>query len=236
MQPNWLPKSLSLILEWAHQEQTIVAAVIALVGALLTVRAIRRQITTQQAQWNDEKLRSLRAQRARLVFALSEFVDYNKSYYVVCKQVFEGYELIRNGEIDVPELPPMPEAALEIAFSVLSQTLPDDVASTLERTTNALQTYHSRLSDGLSLLRAKNKFNGLSDKAAFAKRTQECLYFENLVGSLFDFARKETEGASEFPCVEHAIKQLAFKNMDDEYREWVSECIRQLWEHNEFRA
>ena len=207
LQPDWVSGWFSYLLEWVHQEQAIIAGMLALCVGFLTVRAIQTQINEQREYWKDEKDRNLRAQRARLVFALSEFIDYNKICYQLCANVYERCDSITQDDQDSLEMPALPVNALEVSFTVLSQTLPDDVVSRLQSVLVDIQVYHSRLSGGVSTLRFTGKrIGGVNYRSAFVERAAESIYFDYLVGSLFDFARNEAIGASDLPTAERVTK------------------------------
>lgn len=131
MQPDWLPQWLSYLLDWAHQEQAILAGILALIGAGFTVIYLKRQISVQERHWEDEKSRRLRARRARLPLALSEMVDYCSSYYSVCRTVFCQYTKIESRE-EVLASPELPAGAIEILVETLEQSLEEDVSKAVE--------------------------------------------------------------------------------------------------------
>ncbi len=192
------------ILFWANQHQTLIAGGIALIAALLTVRAIRAQI--RQAE-NAEKKRAdieRNALRARLAFELSYLREYISEYF----QILDAIERPKdsNGEASYRYVPLMSEGQkvselreqCVVAVSELISREADDI--TRHRLTillRELQVSRSRL------------LAWRGESGAFRRVEKQALQMKGvhaIVDSLFPYARFERETAAAIANAPSAFK------------------------------
>lgn len=124
--------------------QTLVAGILALLGAWLTVIAIRRQIGQAEQLENQRNIREGRAARAVLPLALSELTQYSTD----CIKIFEYCYLANlNTTHQIPEglsTPRIPDGILE-QLQACARFGDDEVASKIWELLAWLQIQHSRL-------------------------------------------------------------------------------------------
>ncbi len=80
-------------ISWVKQFQTLIAGLIALAGALLTVVAIQRQIISSERNHEDLLERNLIAARSLLPTALSELVAYGENCLSISFRMAQGYTI-----------------------------------------------------------------------------------------------------------------------------------------------
>jgi len=80
-------------IQWVKEFQTLISGIIALVGALFTVAAIRRQISSSEKSHEDLLERNLVSARSVLPMALSELVTYGESCLSVSFRMAKGHEI-----------------------------------------------------------------------------------------------------------------------------------------------
>jgi hypothetical protein len=73
----WLVTQICGFSQWLSNWQTLIAGMLALVGALLTVRYLRKQIVLTENMEIERRRREENAVKAVLPMALSEIVDYS---------------------------------------------------------------------------------------------------------------------------------------------------------------
>ncbi|MGE6698969.1 hypothetical protein ACQKH5_14825 [Hyphomonas sp. NPDC076900] len=103
---DWLPNYISYPLYWIYLDQALIAGSFAILAAFITVRAIRDQISQQNALEEDRLKRRSRALRAALPSALSEYAKYTDNclarIHELRKFLDEGGDFVA---VDVPSYP-----------------------------------------------------------------------------------------------------------------------------------
>ena len=136
---QWFSKIVDLLDHW----QTLVAGLLALLGAWLTVRDLRRQIDQTHRLDDDRRLREERGAKSVLSLALSELAD----YAIDCIKLALPYAPAVGAAPPVPagmQAPPIPVAILEpmqACAKFADRSVGADIAALL----GLLQIQHSRL-------------------------------------------------------------------------------------------
>lgn len=228
MQPDWIPHWLSLILNWIHEEQTLVAGMLALIGAYATVQIIRQQINTQKEQWDNERDRRHLANRARLPLALSEIVDYSLRAYSICRHIFYIYSSATR-ESNTPDPPQLPERALEVLATAIENATQEDLRNALIEILSEIQVMHSRLTGSLGSFPAARHIGGLNNRDAFAYRAFEAELMRARTERLFEYARNVENRVSILRNKKDAEECFTFGKPQEEFENKVAEYIRAYW-------
>lgn len=228
MQPDWIPQWLSLILEWIHQEQSLIAGMLALAGAYLTVRAVRRQINLQKKQWDDERDRRHLANRARLPLALSDIVDYTLSAYSICRHIFQTYSSATNAS-DSLAPPQLPSRALEVLATTVEYAIQEDLKLALVQLLSEIQVMHARLVASVYAYSPAGRHAGLNDRNAYAYRAYEAELLRARSERIFEYARNENERISPLRSKLDAEHTFCFGKPSGEFEQQVTEYIRTYW-------
>ena len=123
--------------------QTLIAGILALVGAAWTVRSIRAQIRQSNKIEDDRRLRQERAARIALPLALSE----RASYATDCIKLLSQHMRVSPGAIDTAmkiDIPSIPVGILE-PLQACAQFGDERVAGHVHRLVELLQVQHSRM-------------------------------------------------------------------------------------------
>ncbi|MEZ5981727.1 MAG: hypothetical protein R3C54_05400 [Parvularculaceae bacterium] len=229
MQSNSLPAWLSYLLEWAHQEQALIAGLLALLGAWLTVWQIRKQIAVQQAQWEYEKAQRQKSSRARLPLALSEIVDYCLNSYSICRQMFCRYEDYKKNGLIPPTLARLPSHALEVLAEGVRDTQHEDVSAALIEILSEIQSVSVRVRNSVDTVTSNRTLININNREAFALRAVELEELRARTEGLFEYARFEREDVRPLRGKVEALKTYKFGNVEDEFRQQVAEYIETRW-------
>lgn len=169
-------KTICIVIQIARDWQTLIAGLVALFAAYITVREIRRQIKLQErqiandeARYNDEQRRKLQRARALLPDALSGFANYCDG----CVRYLAG---------DQNDLPADPEPALDAIKRAIEFVEPD-VADKLTEIVNSYQIQHSRL----------HHYGSKSGEAERRDRIYDAVRLRYLSGRMFYYARNQAE-------------------------------------------
>jgi hypothetical protein len=182
------------ILFWANQHQTLIAGGIALIAALLTVRAIRAQI--RQAEDAEKKRVDIErnALRARLAFELSYLRVYISEYFQILKAIEcaadidgtldDDYVILTSEGQKVPELR---KQCVVTVSELISREADDITRHRLTILLRELQVSRSRL---LAWRGESGAFRRVETQALQMKGVHA------IVDSLFPYARFERETAA----------------------------------------
>ncbi|MEZ5920276.1 MAG: hypothetical protein R3C60_02885 [Parvularculaceae bacterium] len=228
MQPEWLPTWLSVILDWMHQEQALVAGVLALIGAGATVCVLRRQIKIQERQWLDAQERRDRASRARLPLALSDLVDYCLESYSICKLIYCNYEKYKNSPPSLTA-PNLPGKAIEVLASAVEESLQGDVSKSSSEILNKLQVAHIRLKNSIDTVSSASHIGNINDQKAYALRAFEIEELRAHIETLFEYARGEKDTPTPIRSKVDAERVFRFGKPDGEFEAKVVEFIEAYW-------
>ena len=228
MQPEWLPNWLSLILDWMHQEQALVAGLLALIGAGTTVFFLRQQIEFQERQWLDTIKRRDRANRASLPLALSELVDYCLDSYSVCKLIYSNHEKYQNSPPSLAA-PNIPEKAIEVLVSTVEDSLRDDVSKASSDILNKIQVAHVRLKNSIDTVSSASNIGNINNKDAYALRAFEAEELRAHIEALFEYSRGEKDGPAPIRDKADAERVFRFGKPAGEFEAKVAEYINAFW-------
>ena len=219
LQPDWLPHWLSWLLEWAHQEQSLIAGILAFFAAAVTACFLYLQIKQQKERWKREEKRRELAVRARLPFALSEIVDFCSEGYVRSRHAYLQFENTATAfqPIDVPTLP---SRAIVLLGSLVEISSIDSIRDAAQQVLKELQVVHSRLSASFRSYRGAG-VGGINSKDAYADRAADCEYLRILTERLFEYSRGEREKPTPFQGIADAERVFFFAREKDEFSDRV---------------
>lgn len=181
---------IELIKEW----QTLIAGALALIGAYITVSAVRTQIALQREQEVDRISRKHSASRAALPLALVEFGQYAKDSYVALKAIAasKNQSLERIFKEDgwvAPRLPRIPSTALAVLRDCIESAEPD-TANGLASLIEEFQILHSRLGSLIEDVGPCSTAIILQHNVN--EQILKTIEFDIRCGNLFDYARRKS--------------------------------------------
>lgn len=227
MQPEWLPEWLSWILEWMHQEQALVAGLLALAGAVATVIVIRKQIGLQEEQWRIERENREKAAKAKLPIALSEIVDYCNDAYSRSRRAFFQYENV-NTEYEPLGLPVLPKDSIEVLAKFIEHSSNELVTNAVQELLGEVQVVHARVSTSLSNFRGE-RLRGINNRRAYADRAADAELLRVRTERLFEYARQERNDPTPWKSVEDAETSFFFGRERNEFNNLVWRTVSMAW-------
>jgi hypothetical protein len=179
---QWKPHALGTLYNW----QTLIAGMLALVGALITVRQIGRQIDQVAASAETQRSREEDAAKAVLPLALSQICQYSAD----CLQLLIGFVPGRGGAPAVTtasRVPEIPSSAVTMLQTCARHAAPD-VVTKIAGLLNKLQVQHARLESLLdrSLGRPMHTSEGLDAMV-------DAVDIHAKAGALFQYGRNLAE-------------------------------------------
>lgn len=154
--------------------QTLVAGLLALLGAFITVYVIRQQIDNQKTQYHDAIKRREWAARARMPDALSE----------ICRYTEDATAIINNTNINMPQLPEHGISELKSVIEHIEQNASRRVFKLLSH----YQVQQSRLARFLEE-RSTGRINAIESR----ERLYDIAILRALTNSLYDYARDQVQ-------------------------------------------
>lgn len=228
MQPHWIPDWLSYWLHWAHQEQALLAGMLALLGAGATVWVLYKQIAQQGAQWERSVRRQFRASRAKLPWALSDVTEYTRDVFEKCQNIYERFDEIVPQQM-LPAKPTLPTRAIEVIAENIETSDHDEVAKALEEVLSKLQINYARLSETFRKLGREPEVGNVNDKPALAHRGFEAYLLEAYASRLFEYARSARDEPKPLWPKNEAVLGFNFDGESGEYHDEVLKLIKSYW-------
>ena len=182
--------------EWVHQEQALLAGLLASCAALITVIYLRKQIELQRKELGDRIDREERRARARLPIALSILMGYSGECRQIIFEVANSLPKDDDGRwaIGEAEIPRLPHDALNVVCDAIFSANGENARKLTHIVTNA-QVFSSRMQ------RYVESFC-VSDARGLRSETVERLYdayvFEAVVEKAFAYARFEADFVGDF--------------------------------------
>ena len=158
----------------AKEWQTLIAGLLALFGAYLTIRVINRQMRAQELQFKKIQTSKSWAARARIADALSDLTTFNSN----------AVRAIVHADAPTPA-PPL--EAIEALKAVIEHSEPAASERTFKLVTN-FQVYRSRLE---SFIQRRSDATPLSSEVS--ELLYDAAFFQALTNSLYDYARNDSE-------------------------------------------
>ncbi|WP_051927605.1 hypothetical protein [Ruegeria halocynthiae] len=156
---------IEVIKEW----QTLVAGLLALGAAFLTIRTMRKQMVNESIRHESQLRRQKKAARAKMPDALSEMSEY-------ARQV-GGYLL------ETQEEPPQPPSASITTLQQVIEYIDDDAADRAFELASLFQVQHARMTSS-------------GPKRQHILHKYDIALLQAYTNSLFDYARNEVESVS----------------------------------------
>jgi len=231
MQPNWLPDWLSWILEWMHQEQALVAGLLALAGAVSTVIVVRKQIGLQEEQWRIERENREKATRAKLPIALSEIVDYCNDAYSHSSRAFFQFENV-NTAYEPLNPPALPKDSIEVLAKFIEHSSNELVSKAMQELLREVQVVHARVSVSLSNFRS-GQLRGINNRRAYADRAADAELLRVQTEQLFEYARQVRNGPRPWKTVADAETSFFFGRERNEFNNLVWRSVSMAWPNQE---
>lgn len=207
MQPvAWLPEYISFPLYSIYLNQSLIAGLIALCAALLTVKAIREQIDQAEKAELERLRRRNRAARASLTFALSEFVQYTD----MCLTEISVVESARQQSLPVSRALTLPTYPVLAVAKIAEATETADAINS-KRLASILafgQIYHARLAE---FVKASNLAPYSTSQRDCNNRYFDTLCLRKLCARAFDYGRGRTETIGEVCTSTDAIQEVRVK-------------------------
>lgn len=204
---------LALLEKW----QTIIAGLLALIGAYLTVAALERQLEIQRQQSDDQRRRKHYAARAALPAALSDLVQYTRACETILKDIGLASQL--TGRIIFappwvsPTAPLIPHNALQVLQTCI-ESADEDMMAVIAGLIEDFQVMHARLltflkdtSPGSATIVTRDHLND---------RIIDTLEFDLRCGKMFEYARRRSEGAVSPTTREELSTRAFFEDIHDE--------------------
>jgi hypothetical protein len=212
-------KSLEFIGTSIYYWQPLIAGLIALLGAILTVASIENQISKQQQQEDNRRVRRHYAARAGMPVALSELLRYTENTFTVLKAIADISRT--NGRIQAdeswiaPEPPGFPANALSTLQTCIESAEPKAmpiIAQLIEKA----QILHSRqialieeVSNGSTTIVTIHNLNN---------RIADSLEFYIQCSKLFDYARRRSSVLDQRITQGEISTRAVFAGFEDEDR------------------
>lgn len=218
--------------------QTLLAGVIALVAALLTVRTMKQQIRQSDDHAADIRRRKSKAARAAMPGALSALCDYAEaSAYVAVRlrRAVDGNEIGRMASEEMHSIsaPAIPQDAITILRECIEFS-DDEPAESITKLIRTLQVQHARLQGFAADCRGENSGsvivittplnadNNVFDAAKLYASTE----------SLFNYARAETDLAPSRLCQNDVLRALVIFHIHERDFPSVYEMISRRFERD----
>ncbi len=205
-----LDSSEKAIGDFLFKWQTLIAGVLALIGAWLTIQSVERQIAQQKLQ-SDEALRRRHfSARAAMPSALSQITQYARASLNLLK----GISPVPVGDVRIlhtapwtpPPLPSIPKEALTTLQTCI-ETAPSNAMSAIAQVLEDFQILHSRL-ESLTAEVAPGSTTSVAG-INLIDQIVETLEFDVRTSNLFDYARRRSEVA-DVPITREAMGTRAF--------------------------
>ena len=194
---------------WLYNWQTLLAALIAFVGAILTIRNIRDQISQADRHEHERLRRQHNAVRATLPLTLSGLIATMREMLLALNEA--KVEVRRDGAASSFDPPPSPSQHIEELKDVIATTDEVSVFEPISEIIRQIQTLWARV-ELLRSRREQRRRAGLEqDINSWIMQSAE---IHALVESLFEYARSETDqGPDNVPWerVESIIFQLGIE-------------------------
>ncbi|WP_417782875.1 hypothetical protein [Terasakiella pusilla] len=170
--------------------QTLIAGLLALAGALITVWKINHQISEQRRQYNETQQRRLRASRALLIHALEVISDYAENCLTYTLKEYNFRHNPRRSMFTPPTDKNTPILGNQV-YSILKDSIECVNSKNAEKLINLLvdiQILNSRINDKELIKSKKMSIEFIIDAMKLNVQTSNC----------FDFARGYNEMIGEY--------------------------------------
>lgn len=232
------PASVANVLSALREWQTLVAGLIALLGALLTVVVIEKQLALARETEDDRRKRKHYAARAGMPAALSELVDYSRQSYAVFKLVappgnFAGARILHDAPWVSPRIPGIPSSALRVMTTCI-ESAPTNIMPDIANLVEEFQVLHARM---LSLVQDVSPgstmivtWHNLHDQIS------DMLEYELSCQNMFDYARRRSERVSSLITRQSMHTRAFFENFHAEDYPGLAELIDRRFPDGEAQA
>ena len=195
---NWI--------DWIERFQTLIAGVLALFAAILTVRTLSHQISQAEQRHQDLIRRKFNAARAVLPLVLSRLCGYAESSI---RYAAKGREPISNNCEIIEETPAFPDDIIPLLKDIIEYA-DDKIAESTRDLVSEIQIRRYRLTDlpktpEFTLLSGETIISYLSvfDLAIF-----DAAHLYAHASNFFDYARHRKDEAPSLPTKDEVQKKL----------------------------
>ena len=218
--------------------QTLIAGVIALVAAYLTVRTMRQQIRQSDDHAADIRRRKSKAARAAMPGALSALCDHAEaSAYVAVRlrRAVDGNEIGRRASEETHSISALviPQGAITILRECIEFS-DDEPAESISELIRTLQIQYARLRGIAADCRGENSGSSIV-VTTLLNADQNIFDATNLYAlteSLFVYARAETDSAPSRVCQDDVLRALFILRIHEQDFPSVYEMIARRFERD----
>lgn len=215
--------------DFLYRWETLIAGVLALWGAYLTVAGLERQLAQNRAHEEEIRLRKLYAARAGMPAALAQIVGYARD----CLKLLEGIQPSgSNGRIiqpetwQSPEVPAIPKEALSTLQTCIESAGLREMPK-LAWVLEEFQILHSRLSSLFEDISYQS--STIVTSYSLAERITDYLEFEVRCSKIYDYARRRADEIDDSISGYEVRRRASFAGFEVEDYPGMSELVERRY-------